>query len=762
MSKNESTLDLIQQVLARREEERRQGKKPEIEPAPPRPRQEHAPRKERQERQEPPARPRREPKRPDRRESRPEPQPAARPRREPGRSERRDSRPDARRATQPPAQGGARFLNPYNFVRYLDKRPNGVLGDCPPPPHDRYVGLTGRITCAVEAVTPLFVSDSHCVDEIEIEVPREDGNGNVVKKHRRYRFFQYEEQPALPASSLRGMVRSVYEAATNSCFGVFEGNTQLEFRERPDYGNQVKSFAGVIRQLAQPSKDKHLEIEGSIDLCQVGQVGAYYGGNNAWKNVLHCKSNGDAWKSGERVVARARRRRRDWLILQIAETQGALDPLSADEEYVEGWLKITGRSGDTNKCNETLFLDPQKYPGTPRSLAFGYETQKEYNQVLAHQIQQGDLPVPPQASTLNEDTLVWVEPDSRNHPKKAKRIVRVQVPRTPYKNTLERLLAEHLHTCLDYKSLCPACRLFGWVHSKPPKEASLTAYAGRLRFSHGAFAEGQVLKDLQMEDIPLAILGTPKPTTTQFYLGRKSGEGAEITADAAVDYNDEEARLRGRKFYRHVGDGREMTEEQRAQFKQEYTRAPKASPIRDDQNRTVRGALKPGAKFTFTVDFENLAPVELGGLLWTLQLEEGMYHRLGYAKPLGFGSIKVMVGRLELLSPAERYGEIGVADGWQECEDIAGLVEKFKAAMGAAYGSFDDALNSIQDLRALLTAPEPPPLPIHYPRLESEPAPEGKNFRWFMANKRSRPPKKLELAAEDKDGLPINPNPHAV
>ena len=39
---------------------------------------------------------------------------------------------------------GYRFLNPYNFVRYLEQlRPQGhVLGDCPPPPHDRYVGLT--------------------------------------------------------------------------------------------------------------------------------------------------------------------------------------------------------------------------------------------------------------------------------------------------------------------------------------------------------------------------------------------------------------------------------------------------------------------------------------------------------------------------------------------------------------------------------------------------------------------------------------------
>ncbi|HRT31374.1 MAG TPA: RAMP superfamily CRISPR-associated protein, partial [Anaerolineae bacterium] len=136
-----------------------------------------------------------------------------------GQQVERPRRTEDRSYTQhpsPPAETGGdyRFLNPYNFVRYLDARPQGhILGDCPPPPHDRYVGLTGRITCAVEAVTPLFISDSH---GIEIDP---DGE----KDHKIYRFFEYEGQPALPASSLRGMVRSVYEAVTNSCLSVFEG-----------------------------------------------------------------------------------------------------------------------------------------------------------------------------------------------------------------------------------------------------------------------------------------------------------------------------------------------------------------------------------------------------------------------------------------------------------------------------------------------------------------------------------------------------------
>ncbi len=124
-----------------------------------------------------------------------------------------------------------RYLNPYNFVRYLpepdivpDDPDAQLLGRCAPPPHDRYVGLTGRITCTLETVTPLFISDSH-------EVKEQPVTNAPDKKHKSYRFFQYEGKDAIPATSLRGMVRSTFEAVTNSSFSVFDVERRLDFRE---------------------------------------------------------------------------------------------------------------------------------------------------------------------------------------------------------------------------------------------------------------------------------------------------------------------------------------------------------------------------------------------------------------------------------------------------------------------------------------------------------------------------------------------------
>jgi CRISPR-associated protein (TIGR03986 family) len=611
-----------------------------------------------------------------------------------------------------------RFLNPYNFVRYLERpRPkNHVLGDCPPPPHDRYVGLTGRITCEVEAVTPLFISDSHAVQGEQGE-------------HHTYRFFKLDGEPALPASSLRGMLRSVFEAATNSCFVVFDYDRQLEFRERPEYGNKVKNGAGIVNVLPGPGK------EGEIVLCHIAKVGAYYEGKNQWKNALGRKPNGQLWRCGDQAVARAKPLQQGYVVRELSTAKDHLQPLGDGEEYVQGWLKITGKGEGTSKKSEILFLNPDKH-GCPGVVPFGVDEMEEYNYVLAGQRERGDIHVSPQSSTLSVGDLVWVETEGEGKHRRAKRIVRVQVPRIPYKQTVGKLLsdhAEHLEHCKCYDTLCPACRVFGWVHENaadlPTKKR--VAYAGRLRLSHGTLTNNAGT----LPDTTLAILSTPKPTTTAFYLLDAQGQ-----PNAAVDYDTAGARLRGRKFYRHQGEAKP----------EEYQRDDKS-----DQNRTVKGALRPGSTFTFTVDFENLAPLELGALLYALELENGMFHRLGYAKPLGFGSVKVTVESVQTIDWETRLHSIEPEAGWRSI-DGAQHKQEFLKTTKTLYG--DEFGKVLSDLRALLGAP--PELPIHCPRPTRRFDPDHPQFEWFVGNKRRIEKRRddavsLPLASADTQGLPL-------
>jgi CRISPR-associated protein (TIGR03986 family) len=157
---------------------------------------------------------------------------------------------------------------------------------------------------------------------------------------------------------------------------------------------------------------------------------------------------------------------------------------------------------------------------------------------------------------------------------------------------------EALHGCKEYEALCPTCRLFGWVYQAEKGERTenkTLAYTGRLRFSHGNL---QHAPKKMTRPTTLAILSSPKPTTTYFYLLNSEGK-----PEWKVTYNTTGARLRGRKFYRHHGSKLDP---------KEYLRPAKNDePIRDDQNRSIKDVLDLENRFSFSITFENLTMIEL-------------------------------------------------------------------------------------------------------------------------------------------------------
>lgn len=673
-----------------------------------------------------------------------------------------------------------KFLNPYNFVRIIQKgrESEQILGNCKPPPHDRYTGLTGRITCEVKVVTPLFISDSHAVKENNM--------------HRTYRFFQYGGQPAIPASSLRGMIRSVFEALTNSCFSVFQKDDRWPLEHRDSHAPEmfparvvsidihegacleildcsVNSFcnnsirpafikAGLVKEAYPPKVEKFKPSKSKLPL------GVYDGMRVA------------ALVTREPVNSKNR-----YQAFHITAIEPVLQnnpiTLSMDETHVlvYGWLHLTGPNIE-NKHDERLFFrwndtraDPPNLEEIPDEYKFhcDYSVVEEYNHHLsgywgrlrAIVEELGDRRWPkgntnmPQPSTFVESDrilrvgdLVYIQRDTEGRV----RLRPVTIPRLPYKHCREDFLPKHLEQrCTSYNALCPACRVFGWVHENAD-ELSIeqsSAYAGRVRFSHGKIdGTPKVLE----KEISLAVLSTPKPTTTSFYLLDSEGKPS-----ATVTYDTDNARLRGRKIYRHHGVANP----------DEYERVDK-----DKQNRTIFGALDSDSSsaFTFTVDFENMAPLEFGAFLYALELEDGMFHRLGLAKPLGFGSVKIKVTEVKTINWQVRLSSIGKDAGWEPFDknQQSKLKQLFLEEMHKLYGTeFDDVLN---DLRCLLGEP-PCGLPIHYPR-PSRILDQAKNpqYKWFVGNnkrrydfrrpkeKRNLPdPLALALATDDKSGLTL-------
>ncbi|NEO28562.1 MAG: TIGR03986 family CRISPR-associated RAMP protein, partial [Kamptonema sp. SIO4C4] len=105
-----------------------------------------------------------------------------------------------------------RFHNPYNFVPALPRDGvRGELGDRTPIGHGCYYEnhWSGRIAVKLTTVTPLLIPDA---------AEMTDNNDHKTYPVR----LGADGKPYLPPTSLKGMLRSAYEAVTNSRLSVFE------------------------------------------------------------------------------------------------------------------------------------------------------------------------------------------------------------------------------------------------------------------------------------------------------------------------------------------------------------------------------------------------------------------------------------------------------------------------------------------------------------------------------------------------------------
>ena len=352
-----------------------------------------------------------------------------------------------------------------------------------------------------------------------------------------------------------------------------------------------------------------------------------------------------------------------------------------------------------------------------------------------------------------------------------------------YANSPEELLDESLRPATKLEKLSPADRLFGWT---PQGQGSDGGYKSRIRV---VCADGEcptTLKDFKNDPLPLAILGQPKPEQGRFYVAADSNgtpQDGVSKQDAGYD-KDGKKELRGRKHYWHH-KGREADKDNPNDYwdpcpsqdrNREYIRTGR---IEDPQNRSINGWIEPGNRFEATLYLQNLQPEELGALLWLLSLPDKHYLKMGYGKPLGFGSVRIEIDTARLVNCCI---PVGTGDDWKkyyaafnDCPPATlnanrrkNCIRTFQDSMEAAYNTYQsfDKLPFISDFLQVMQGPIGDAR-IHYPRLDPTPDPEGKNYAWFMANERGRPRREAgrnevgkQLALPDvydKDGLPYIP-----
>jgi CRISPR-associated protein (TIGR03986 family) len=617
---------------------------------------------------------------------------------------------------------------PYNFVKLND---NLVL--CAEElPNRRYFNPnrnTGMIHCTLKSLSPLYIAGK-------------DG----------YFFHHGDPQnPVIPGSSLRGMIRSIVQVITWSKLQPVT-DKQLYLRDLlnyPDYMNRIKTgrMAGFIRETSsgfsiepcnaykvhhhlivaalkgideklkqeirqwkdheQPLTDQQkIEVlnwrKGFKTMSPFLKKKLNRWLNDQLKYNLFAKGGYPNWKFQNKPV---------WIQYNAKDFATSFQFSQPDnpKSWVQGILVITGYMG--NKKHEHVFV---AIPGA-ELLSGENVTTKIQNLEDDDQIsdwQKNAFPVEKpngnprrKAGAVRDGEPIFYINNSADE---IDFLGRASLFRLPYGKSPFELLPES-HRDKNHIDMTEA--IFGFIDKQHEVDGKLRPYAYKGRVS---FLDGKYLGDGSspyLSDQPFSprTLASPKPSSYSTYLEQPPRIEAKDTKHAEVEqlrkYSHREAKLRGQKFYWHQVKqiDRQISPLGKEDIK--YKDFPQKKNPHEQMIHPIKGDLE----FQFKVCFEDLSDLELGALLWALTLPgtENMAcaHKLGMGKSIGLGSVKITLDRegLQILDHNTRYTDLHQS-GYNSKEPQA-FLEKFESYMSDKIGQDFNQHERVKQLRMILSEP---------------------------------------------------------
>jgi len=241
--------------------------------------------------------------------------------------------------------------------------------------------------------------------------------------------------------------------------------------------------------------------------------------------------------------------------------------------------------------------------------------------------------------------------------------------RLPYDNTIHDMIAVSGKDHLNKDKIDMTEALFGYIHDEK-------GLKGRVQFGH--------LKAVSVANEQIGVcktvLGSPKPTYYPNYLCQAKN------FDNYSTYMDK-VKLRGRKRY--------------PVEKKEFVKKDlPAIPNNNDKIATLFKPLPKNTVFNGKIRYHNLLPFELGALLWSLTFgnQKNCKHKIGMAKPLGLGIVKVEIKNNQ--DHSEQY------------------INQFKELVKMQFGNDFDKISSIKHLIAMSNLDVNAPYEVRYPTLD--------------------------------------------
>ena len=512
-------------------------------------------------------------------------------------------------------------INPYTFVsskkdvkRFKEIEENEKLH-------------TGVISCKLIVKTPLLIPDVEkaigLIDDKNVEYPfMSIGNSENI----RY---------IIPGSSLRGPIRSTYEALTNSCFVTARSSQNISTRTKAPFE------PGLLMRV-----DNKLVLKPAR--AYLFKVGDYKSNKNDDTDNVWCIATQEElrrkYRYGDKIYFEGRTSEKGKYFVKkvIKKSDITEDRLESELEYSTEHNSRDNEVSENDKDNngatikqgymyigeyiskkrhESIFIDKKEPNILSENLDLAYQKLKEtikiyqnekinknltkdqdgifhhgYDQVDFESFEKGEIEALP----------VWYKKIKQDETEQNKVYLSFAgIGRYNYEKGMGELLGER-QPCTSRNNLCPACRIFGVTGKNEEK-----GIASRVRFSDIIIDE-----DIEFKKYSLSPLRSPHPSYLPFYA---------ITSDYNQGYDAEGSDIRGRKFYWH--------------------HASENTDI-NNADTTIEG-IKSGI-FSFSVYYEDLTETQLEHVLWLLCLgenkEDGKYcFKIGHGKPLGYGSVKIIV-----------------------------------------------------------------------------------------------------------------------
>ncbi len=564
-------------------------------------------------------------------------------------------------------------IAPYNFVELPDKIVEVKEEDLPQQNIYSENRHTGRIECTLTTESPLYIRCGLTKAEFECGIESKDLPDFFYTQPE----FKHLK-PVLPGSSLRGMIRSLVEIISFSKIDKVSDADKFFFRavaadkddplkdiyknylnkENIKAGYLLKKNDGWYIRPATKIEGKYFiyieekSVEGKIDgfICMksLDYVPQYI------QNI----SFGDLYtQNGRHCAKQISNDCTKFKYIGVLITSGnMLENTNLDEQERE--IKLKSKEG--RKYHYLVERPDEK----AQLIKINDDAIKNYSSALTS-FQQAkspyeNNPFDENNGVLKNERVIFYSQTESEEITLFGQSPNFRIPYIPKNKQTAASAVDFIPEYLRDTSIIDiADAIFGFVRDKKQKDEKQQARKGRIFVS-----DAQCLSNTDNiwwektanHVITPQILASPKPTTFQHYLVQpKDTQAQKKQLKHYASEPEKETVIRGHKLYWHKGSKPDIKH-----------------PNPDETSETQKTEIKPigtGVKFKFTINFENLNDVELGALMWVLDIAANEKYRLslGMGKPLGMGAVKIEP-KLYFSHRISRYKQLFRGNNWEMAE----------------------------------------------------------------------------------------------